>query len=191
MSRRDALVLAAVLALGAAGCGQNHALQSKLRPQAPNAFWPDGKAMREPPEGTVARGHLKVDAHRFAGRENGAFARTLPFPLTAAVMERGRERYAIHCAPCHGLDGRGEGPVVVHGFPRPASFLDDRLRAEPPGYVFDAITRGFGRMLDMASQVPVDDRWAIAAYVAALQLAGHARLEDMPPDARARVQGGR
>lgn len=186
MSPAERAALAAVALAVATGCGENHARLGRLRAQAPSAAFADGCAMREPPEGTVARGHLDADAHRFTGRAGGAPARALPMLLTAAVMQRGRERYEVFCAPCHRLDGSGDGVIVRHGFPRPADLASPRARSRTVGDTFDAITRGFGRMFPMAAQVPVDDRWAIAAYVAALRVAASARAEDVPPVLRAR-----
>jgi hypothetical protein len=168
--------------------------QPRLKPQARSDFaaFADGRAARPRVPGTVARGHLKEDAPLHTGKRDGLFVDTLPFPLTRAVLDRGRERYGIFCAPCHGETGSGDGMVVRRGFRRPASFHDPRLRErEPVGYLFDAITGGFGAMPDYAAQIPAEDRWAIVAYVRALQLSQHARLEDASPEDQARLAAER
>jgi mono/diheme cytochrome c family protein len=109
-------------------------------------------------------------------------------PMTAALLRRGQERYDIYCSPCHDRVGRGDGMIVRRGFRRPSSFHDDRLRQQPAGYFFDAVTNGFGVMPSYANQVPVADRWAIVAYIRALQRAQHARLDDVPAAERARLE---
>jgi mono/diheme cytochrome c family protein len=103
-------------------------------------------------------------------------------------MSRGRDRYDVFCSPCHGKTGQGDGMVVLRGYRRPPSMHQDRLRNAPAGHFFDVITNGFGAMPDYASQVRVEDRWAIVAYLRALQLAGHATLDDVPPSERSRIQ---
>ena len=110
--------------------------------------------------------------------------------MTPGCVQRGRKRYEIFCAPCHGVAGRGDGIVVRRGLRAPASFHVDRLRAQPDGYFFDVITSGFGAMPDYAAQVPVADRWAIVAYLRALQLSQHASFADVPPELQQRVRGG-
>jgi mono/diheme cytochrome c family protein len=106
-------------------------------------------------------------------------------PVTADMMERGRERFNVFCSPCHGRTGQGNGVVVQRGFRAPPSYHEDRLRNAPVGYFFDVMTHGFGAMPDYASQVPVPDRWAIAAYIRALQFSQNARVDDVPADRRA------
>jgi cytochrome c553 len=121
-------------------------------------------------EGTVARGSLREDAHLYTGKVGGQLATTFPFPITRHHLERGQERYEIFCAPCHGRLGDGRGMVVQRGFPAPRSYHEAEIRKQPPGYFFDVITQGFGRMQDYAAQVRPEDRWAIVAYIQALQL---------------------
>jgi mono/diheme cytochrome c family protein len=108
----------------------------------------------------------------------------LPVSVTPALLRRGQQRYGIYCTPCHGQTGRGDGMVVQRGYRRPPSFHIDRLRNEKAGYFFDVITSGFGAMPDYAAQIAVPDRWAIVAYLRALQLSENARLEDVPADRR-------
>jgi mono/diheme cytochrome c family protein len=166
------------------GCRQDMHDQPKYKPYRASDFWGDGRSARPLVEGTVARGGLREDAHLFTGRVNGQLATTFPMPVTEAVLGRGRERYGIYCTPCHGLAGYGDGMVVARGFRRAASFHVDRLREAAPGYFYDAITNGFGAMPSYAVQIPVEDRWAIVAYVRALQLSQHAALSDVPPEKR-------
>lgn len=156
------------------GCRQDMHDQPRLKPFARSDFYADQRASRPLLPGTVARGQLRDDSPLFTGKDGGRFAEELPFPLTADVLRRGRERFEIFCAPCHGRTGRGDGMVVRRGYRRPASFHTDRLRGEPVGYYFDAVSNGFGAMPAYAAQVPVRDRWAIAGYVKALQLSQHA-----------------
>jgi mono/diheme cytochrome c family protein len=115
---------------------------------------------------------------------NGQDATIFPSPVDAALMARGHERFDIYCSPCHGRTGRGDGMVVLRGYRRPPSFHQDRLRDAPVGHFFDVITNGFGAMPDYATQIRAEDRWAIIAYVRALQLSEHARLTDVPPPER-------
>jgi len=125
------------------------------------------------------------------GLVGGKPAAAFPFPMTRDLLERGRERYDIFCAPCHGAAGHGRGMVVRRGFKPPPSFHDDRLREARPGHFVDVITRGFGAMPDYAAQLPPPDRWAVTAYVRALQLSQGAKVEDLPPEDRRRIEEGR
>jgi mono/diheme cytochrome c family protein len=137
-------------------------------------------AARHPPNGTVARGQLRLDALLYAGLEQGEVADRLPFPATMRVLQRGRERFDIYCAPCHGHDGAGQGPIVQRGFTPPPSLHAERLRQAPLGHFFRVATLGYGAMPQYAKQVPAEDRWAIVAYIRALQLSQHASLADVP-----------
>ena len=150
-----------------------------------SAFFKDGKSARPLVVGVVARGELRTDRHRFAGKTKDLEpVDTFPFPIDGPVLERGRERYMIYCSPCHGAVGDGKGMIVQRGFSPPPSFHTDRLRDEPVGHYFDVISTGFGAMYPYAYRIPPDDRWAIIAYVRALQLSRNARLDDLPPDVR-------
>jgi mono/diheme cytochrome c family protein len=161
--------------------------QPRYKPLARSEFYPDHRSARPLVTGTVARGELREDEALYTGKAGKEFVTTFPFPVTPAVLERGRERFEIYCTPCHGRLGNGEGMVVQRGFKHPPSFHIDRLRAAPPGYFYDVMTNGFGAMSDYTAQVPVNDRWAIAAYIRALQLSQHARLDDLPPSDRERL----
>jgi mono/diheme cytochrome c family protein len=103
-----------------------------------------------------------------------------PLPITSETLKRGQQRYNIYCVPCHSETGDGDGMVVRRGFPRPLSFHSDALRAAPDAHFYDAITNGYGVMYSYAERVDVHDRWAIAAYIRALQLSQNARLDDVP-----------
>jgi mono/diheme cytochrome c family protein len=140
--------------------------------------------------GTVARGHLPGDPALETGKAGTAFVAAVPLPIDAKLLKRGQERYRIYCSPCHGLVGRGDGMIVRRGYRQPPSFHLDRLRAQPAGYFFDVMTAGFGAMPDYAAQVSVADRWAIVAYVRALQLSQNATAADVPAEHRAELAGG-
>lgn len=190
MSRRR--VLAAVpLAFLLAGCRQDMHDTPRYEVFEASAFHADGRASRSAPAGTVARGWLREDEALHTGRASGQFVEQFPIAVTAADLARGRERYDIYCAPCHGRVGDGRGMVVQRGFRQAASYHQDRLRAERVGYLFDVVTSGFGAMQGYAEQVPVEDRWRIVAYVRALQLSQHASIEDVPADRRGALEAGR
>jgi mono/diheme cytochrome c family protein len=131
-------------------------------------------------EGTVARGDLREDAYLYTGKINGNPGDYMPFPVTAEVLARGHERFNVYCTPCHGRVGDGNGFIPSRGLRRPPSYHIDRLRKVPLGYFFDVITNGFGVMQDYSAQVAPRDRWAIAAYIRALQLSQNATSADVP-----------
>jgi len=181
-ARAAALVLG--LFAAAAGCRQDMHDQPKYKPFRPSDFFGDDRSARPLVEDTVARGQLRADATYFTGKQGAMPVDVLPVAVTPALLRRGQQRYGIYCTPCHGQTGRGDGMVVQRGYRRPPSFHIDRLRNEKTGYFFDVITSGFGAMPDYAAQVTVADRWAIVAYLRALQLSENARLEDVPADRR-------
>jgi mono/diheme cytochrome c family protein len=179
-SRR--LLLAAFALVAAGACRQDMHDQPKLEAYESSDFFVDGNAMRPIPEGTVARGQLNDDELLHAGRVNGQIADVMPFPVTRQLLDRGRERFNIYCSPCHGESGLGNGMVVQRGYRVPPSFHTDALRSRPIGHYFDVMTNGFGAMPDYRAQVLPEDRWAIAAYIRALQLSQRAAVGDVPPD---------
>jgi hypothetical protein len=179
-ARRALRVCGAVVALWLAGCRQDMHLQPKYVPEDPSTFFADGRSERQPVTGTVARGHLRTDELLYTGRANGVVADLFPFPITAADLSRGRERYNIYCSPCHDYTGGGNGMIVQRGFPSPPSFHIERLRQAPAGHFFDVMTNGFGLMYSYASRVSPEDRWRIAAYIRALQLSQHGATGDLP-----------
>ena len=151
-------------------------------------FFGDGRSMRPQVAGTVARGQLREDTAMFAGKTGAAFVAKNPVPVTLQLVHRGRQRYDIYCAPCHARSGQGNGIVVRRGFRAPSSLHVDRLRAQPDGYFFDVITNGFGAMPDYAAQIPVGDRWAIVAYIRALQLSQHAPAAGLSSRTQERIR---
>lgn len=161
--------------------------QPKYVPLRQAAFFGDERSARQLVPGTVARGMLHDDALLYTGKVNGADATVFPFAVDAAVMARGQERFNIYCSPCHGRTGMGDGMIVRRGFRRPPTFHQDRLRSAPVGQIFDVITNGFGAMPDYAAQVPVADRWAIIAYLRALQMSQHATAADVPAEKRSEL----
>jgi len=180
------MVVVGLLAL--AGCRQDMHDQPKYTALRESTFFADERSARTPVAGTVARGQLREDTLMYTGKVGGEDATIFPFPVDETVMARGRARYDIFCSPCHARTGLGDGLVVLRGYRRPPSLHEDRLRSAPVGHFFDVITNGFGAMPDYASQVRAEDRWAIAAYIRALQLSGHATLADVPPDRRGALQ---
>ena len=168
------------LFLALAACQQQMADQPRYKPLAKSKFFDDERSARPLPEGTVARGQLHADTHLYTGKVNGKLVETFPFPVDRRLLLRGQERYDIFCSPCHDRTGAGQGMIVRRGYRAPPSYHIDRLRAAPVGHFFDVISHGFGAMPDYAAQVPVQDRWAIIAYIRALQLSQNARLADVP-----------
>ena len=149
--------------------------------EATDAF-ADGRGNRPLVEGTVPRGWLRDDELLETGKVDGVLVDQFPFPVTREVLDRGRERYDAFCSPCHGNAGLGNGMIVQRGLKAPPSFHDDRLRGSPAGYFVDVMNNGFGVMQDYRSQVALRDRWAITAYIRALQLSQRATLAEVPAD---------
>ena len=168
-----------------AGCRQDMHDAARYDPLEASAFFANGQSARPLVANTVARGLLRADDHLYLGRVDGQLADTFPMAVTADVMARGQERFNVFCAPCHDRSGTGHGMIVQRGFRAPPSFHEERLRTAPVGYYFDVMTNGFGAMQDYAAQVPVVDRWAIAAYIRALQLSQRATVNDVPESRRA------
>jgi mono/diheme cytochrome c family protein len=170
-----------------AGCRLDMHVQPKYLPYEPTTFFDDGRSERPAVPGTVARGHLHLDELLYTGKENGVLADKFPFPIVRADLERGRERYNIHCTPCHDYTGAGHGMIVQRGFPPPPSFHIDRLRNAPAGHFFDVMTNGLGSMYSYATRAEPEDRWRIAAYIRALQLSHHATIQDAPAAIRRKL----
>jgi cytochrome c553 len=163
------------------GCRIDMHVQPRINPLAKSDFFSDQRSARLPVEGTVARGQLHEDIYFYTGKVGNNPGDSMPFPVTKEVLEQGRERYNIYCAPCHSRVGDGNGFVPSRGFARkPPSFHDQRLQKSPLGYFFDVMTNGFGIMPDYASQISARDRWNIVAYIRALQLSQNATRADVP-----------
>jgi mono/diheme cytochrome c family protein len=191
MTRRAAAVGIALGALVLGGCRQDMHDQPKYKPLAESRFFRDGLSARPLIEDTVARGHLEDDVEFFTGKSaDGKLVAKMPPPITTELLKRGRERFDIYCSPCHDRTGSGRGMVVRRGFKQPPSYHIDRLREAPDGYFFDVMTNGFGAMPEYRSQIEAADRWAIVAYIRALQRSRNATLADVPPEAAAKLQGG-
>ena len=187
-SRASFAALLFALGMGLAGCGslrQDMANQPRDNPLSPSSFFPDGRSARPIVENTVMRGSLASDVLTVP-KDSNAF----PLPLTKELLERGQERYAIFCQPCHGMEGDGQGMVAMRGMKHPPSFHQERLRAEPNGYIYDVVTNGFGAMYGYSSQIPPLDRWAILAYVRALQLSRYAPVGELPAGLREKLLAG-
>jgi mono/diheme cytochrome c family protein len=182
--KRTAVLLGLVLAAGALGaCRQDMHDQPKYEAFERSPFFADSTSARPFPPGTVARGQLREDEPYYTGyTRDDRLIRTIPIEVTRRTLERGRETFDAFCAPCHDRAGTGQGMIVRRGFKQPPTYHQDRLRNEADGYLFDVITNGFGQMPSYASQIPVEDRWAVVAYVRALQLSQHARLAELPPE---------
>jgi mono/diheme cytochrome c family protein len=158
--------------------------QPKAIPLRESMFFKDASSARTLVEGTVARGTLQDDAAFFTGKNGAIEADALPFALTADVLDRGEQRYNIYCSPCHGLAGNSDGMIVRRGYRQPPSYHIDRLRTAPLGHFYDVMTNGFGAMPDYRAQIAPRDRWAIAAYIRALQLSQHAPAAEFPQEER-------
>jgi mono/diheme cytochrome c family protein len=189
MRRQISAVALAAASLLAVGCSRlDMQDQPKYRPQRPSDFFADGRSERQPVEGTVARGTLNEDMAFYAGKdEAGKDIEAFPITVNKEVMLRGQQRYDIYCAPCHGRIGNGLGMIVRRGFKQPPSYHIDRLREAPVGHLYDVISNGYGAMLNYASQVQPRDRWAIVAYIRALQYSENASVNDLSAEARTRV----
>jgi hypothetical protein len=213
------IILTGMALLLLPACQQKMADQPAYRPLEPSPFFGDGMSARPLVPGTVPRGHLRGDRHLFGGkrkltREEARAAAmiaagnqnvlavlglaaiqetnvdTFPFPITAKVLKRGQERYTIFCAVCHDALGTGRGKIVERGYTPPPSYHIQRLRDAPVGHFYEVITKGYGSMPDYRAQVPPRDRWAIIAYIRALQLSQHAPLKDLPEEDRKHIPAG-
>jgi mono/diheme cytochrome c family protein len=160
-------------------------------PLEASAVFPKGSSAQPLVAGTVARGQLNEDEHLYTGKVGGEVVTTFPFAITRADLDRGEERYNIYCSPCHSRTGDGNGMVVQRGYRRPPSYHLDRLRQSPAGYFYFVMTNGFGAMPDYRAQVDVEDRWRIAAYIKALQLAHSATAADVPAAELERLKSGK
>jgi mono/diheme cytochrome c family protein len=165
--------------------------QPRYKAQQANSLFADDRAMRPPVEGTVAWGSLPADTVLVTGRQDGEWAAELPYPLTSALLSRGQERFGIYCTTCHGLTGHGDGPTSLRAdqlqegtWTPPSDLTSETVRERADGHLFNTITNGIRTMPAYGPQIPPADRWAIVAYVRALQRAAHAELEDVPPDVR-------
>jgi hypothetical protein len=181
---RLAAAAAMAAAMMLAGCRQDMHDQPKFIPQRGTDFFADGRSARPQVENTVARGQLHGDTYFYTGLQNGKEGDGMPFPVTMEVLERGQERYNIYCTPCHSRVGNGVGMIVQRGYSKAGNFHTARLMAAPLGHFFSVMTNGYGSMPDYKAQVTPQDRWAIIAYIKALQLSQNAKQADAEPGAK-------
>ncbi len=181
--------IAGLCALVFAGCEttlrQDMANQPRQNPLSPSEFFADGRSERPAVENTVARGSVQDDS-LFVPKDSNAF----PLPLTEELLQRGQQRYTIFCTPCHGIQGDGMGMVAMRGMKHPPSYHQERLRNVPNGYLYDVVTNGFGAMYGYSAQIPPRDRWAIVAYLRALQLSRNAPVGQLPAELREKLMAG-
>lgn len=163
--------------------------QAKYAPNQPSDFFQDGRAMQPPVENTVPMGSFDPDSALFTGRVDGELATELPVELTAELLERGETRFNAYCAPCHGIAGDGNGVIAYRGGIQVPTLHNDRLRTVAIGYYFDVITNGINRMYSYANRIPPEDRWAVVAYVRALQLSQYADVNDLTAEERQQLGG--
>ncbi len=182
------IILAIVILCTFTACRRDMFNQPKSNPLRESDFFPDGSASRPIPPHTVARSDLQNDEAFYTGMIGTNLVTTFPFAVTREIIERGQQRFQINCVPCHGETGAGNGIVVARGFPAPPSYHIERLRAAPVGHFFDVMTRGYGVMFSQAERITPEDRWAIAAYIRALQLSQNAKLADVPTNGIAELK---
>lgn len=167
-------------------------VQPRYEPLDPSPLWEDGTSARPLPANTMPRGHwgeIKQDPVYYTGKvSEEEYVQVVPMDVNRDVLLKGQERFDIFCAPCHGADGYGNGMIVQRGMKQPPSLHDQRLRDQPDGYIYEVIGNGFGAMYSYASRVPPDDRWAIVAYVRALQFSQNVNVNDLPADVRQQIE---
>jgi mono/diheme cytochrome c family protein len=188
--RRGVLVGLALSAVVLSGCYQKMGRMPAYDPYEQSDFFADKSSARPLVEGTVARGTLRHDELLYTGKVGGKLADAFPFPVTKDVLDRGEERFNIYCSMCHGRTAEGDGMIVRRGYKQPPSLHREDIRTQPHGFYFDTITNGFGVMPPYAAQVPVSDRWAIVAYVRALQLSRSQTVADIPAAELAKLESG-
>lgn len=188
MTKRCLVLVACVMT---AACRQDMQIQPKYPPLAVSRFFPDGRSARALPDGVVAFDEVTQDRPLNTGRAAADFSTTIPLPVTSTLLDRGRDRFDIFCSPCHGRLGDGHGIIASRGLIQPTDLNSDRVRNAPPGYLYQVIVNGYGAMDDYAYQIKSDrDRWAIVAYIRALELSRSATLNDVPASERARLENG-
>jgi hypothetical protein len=178
-----------LLVINLSACRQDMHDQPRFEPLEASPFFANGMASRPRVAGTVARGHLKTDTHFYAGKVKDQLVTTFPYPVTDTIMARGRERYNIYCAPCHDQLGLGNGIIVQRGFRQPPSFHIDRLRSEPVGHFIDVISNGLGSIYGYSERIKAADRWAIVAYIRALQLSQNVSIDEASSETQQKLLG--
>jgi cytochrome c553 len=189
MNRLLMFPLVLLIGAAAAGCRRDMFQQPYSKPLKASDFFQDNHMASRPLVAhTIARGHLQADEVFYRGKIGTNLVDAFPFPITRETLERGQERFNIYCSPCHGRTGDGDGMIVRRGFPPPPSYHIDRLRQAPVGHFYDVITQGYGIMYSYAERVEPADRWAIAAYIRALQKSHAATLADVPTNERGELE---
>ena len=181
------LIILLLLTLPIGGCRQQMADQPHQRPLEVSNFFDDRMASRPIEPGTVARTGREENSYLLSGKIDGKLADAFPFEITMDMLKRGQERYEIFCSPCHDRLGTGQGMIVRRGFTPARSFHDLRLRDAPAGHYFEIMTQGFGPMPSYANQLSEQDRWAVIAYIRALQFSRNAKVSELPPEDRAKL----
>lgn len=169
-----------VMSFAIQGCSYNMSLQPRYNPMSRSNFFSDERSERPVVENTVAKGQMFPSHPFYTGSLDGVEVATVPVPVNIALLKRGQERFDIYCSPCHSRIGNGEGMIVQRGFVHPPTYHSDRLRRVPDGHFFAVITEGIGRMWSYSNRVDVPDRWAIAAYIRALQFSQFAPVSEIP-----------
>lgn len=192
MARRKRFIALSLLVIGTmllSACGRNMYDQAKAKAFSASQFFADGSSMRPLPANTVSRERGALDRSFLTGQGPNGLLSDSPIPVTLEFLQRGQQRFDIYCVPCHNYNGDGHGEIVQRGFPQPPSFTHtQRLLDAPVGYFYNAITNGFGRMYSYAARVQPEDRWAISAYIKALQLSQNAAESDIPDDVLAQLK---
>lgn len=186
---RHVFFLLVFLSAGLISCRQDMYNQPRTKPYSASEFFRDGTSARPLPPHTVEYHAARENEAYYTGLTSGdVLVARMPLDLTPQLLERGREQFNIYCTVCHGAAGEGDGEVVRRGFPAPPSYHTERLRNAPIGHLYDVITNGYGVMYSYAARVEPQDRWAIAAYIRALQLSQHASPEDFPPNEKRKLE---
>jgi mono/diheme cytochrome c family protein len=188
MNSKCHYVIGLLLYAALLGCHDDMYNQPRYEALEPSDFFDDGRSSRPLVPGTIAYGAKSLDDVLYTGRSGGELAAELPMEVSKALLNRGQERFNIYCSVCHSRTGDGNGMIVQRGYRQPPTFHSDRLRGVPVGHFFDVMTSGFGAMPSYALQVPPEDRWAIAAYIRALQFSQYASLDEVPKDLRRQVE---
>jgi len=184
LGRRLGVVILSACFLLLAGCQQSGAMDTQPynRPLSASDFFADGRSARGLVPGTVSQTDQKVDDPALTGKDEGGNDITnFPVPVTNDLLKRGKERFEIYCMVCHGVDGHANGKVVTYGFPKPPDLLDDSVKELPNGLLFDVITNGKGKMFSYGYRVKPADRWAVIAYLRAMQLKNGHLTQDLTP----------
>ena len=186
---KGACAFVGILILTSVACRRDMQIQPKYTTYQLSKFYPDGRSARPIPKGTIAIDEVNVDPALDTGSVDGKFVTTIPIPITASLLARGRDQFNIYCSPCHASTGDGHGVIWSRGFLNPADLNGTRVRNAPPGYIFQVIVKGYGAMAPYAYMIKTArDRWAVVAYLRALELSRKATLDDVPAAERSKME---